>query len=205
MKQSSKRFTSTIIALVFILGALTVFFNFIQPTYADLNNLRGDLAARQQFAENQAHVVAEAKKLIESFRNGADAREALSLAFPATPDIAGVVGQVNGILNINGLTPNIYSISVKSQGQRPATGFGQQPGNAFTVAPIGTVVVKAQNVVGKYENIKKFLETLETNIRIMDTTKIDFDLADPTKKTQNQYKMTVEVNAHYQAPKNTSN
>ena len=63
MRQSTKRFSSFLLSFVLLLGALIVYFNFIQPAYADLQKARGDEASHAQFVQKEQEVVQKVQLL----------------------------------------------------------------------------------------------------------------------------------------------
>lgn len=170
MKQSSKRLVSGLIALGFIVAALLVFFNLIQPTYGDLQQQKGTEISTQNFLTNEQQTVDQAKKLIRQYKDQGQAQSNLALAMPAGPSVAAALAQVYGIAQNNNVAVQSISVGVPTLvPQTRASG-----GNASTsvqgaqlVKPMGTFSFQVA-AAGGYENFKSFLSQLETNIRIFD-------------------------------------
>src|SRR3989344_7512334 len=113
MKQSTKRFASMIIALGLIIGAFVIFFNLVQPAYGTIGRMRGELESRKKFADEQAQIIQSVKTLIGISEGGGPEREQIGLVFPEGPQVANAVGQVNGLMVLNGLAPQGIGIIVE--------------------------------------------------------------------------------------------
>ena len=53
MSSSTKRSTSVLLSLLFLVGALAVYANFVRPEFKEVQQLRAMLAAKTQLLENQ--------------------------------------------------------------------------------------------------------------------------------------------------------
>ncbi len=197
MKQSTKRLASAFLGLLLFVGAFWVYLQLIQPAYANLNRLRGELVSRKQLAAEEKAVIERVRDLVATYDSSAAAQEALAAAFPLEPNIAEAVGQLNGLLLTSALAPQAFVIdkmdenaltSVARTARRSAT-------STLSVAPIGRVSFKVRTA-GTYEDVKRFLHDLETNTRIMDVTNVS--LRPAQQVTQNLYVLEFTVVAYYQ-------
>mgnify|MGYP001597373365 FL=1 len=189
MKQSSKRLLSSVVALFFLVGAFLVFFNLIQPAYAELQRLRGEIQSRNTFVNEQRAVIEQVKKLVAVYKGGAEVHEAVSFALPLKADIATAIGQLNGLLRASNLKPLGFTASFSDAS--PATGpAGKTPLSGVPVQPTGMITFKLR-FSGPYANFKSFLGDLETNVRIMDVTAITFQPAEKPNKDDYAYDLTV--------------
>ncbi len=197
MKQSTKRLASAFLGLMLFVAAFWVYLQFIRPAYANLNRLRGELVSRKQLAAEEKEVVLRVKDLVATYDSSAAAQEALAAAFPLQPNIADAVGQLNGLLLTSALAPQSFVIDLVDQ--NPITSVTRVARRSATstlsVAPIGTVSFRVRTA-GTYEDVKRFLHDLETNIRIMDVTSVSFRPAQ--QATQNLYVLEFAVAAYYQ-------
>jgi len=197
MKQSTKRLASAFLGLMLFVVAFWVYLQFIRPAYANLNRLRGELASRKQLAVEEEAVIGRVKDLVATYDSSAAAQEALAAAFPLQPDIANAVGQLNGLLLTSALAPQSFVIDLVDES--PVTSVSRVARRSATstlsVAPIGTVTFKVRTA-GTYEDVKRFLHDLETNVRIMDVTSVS--LRPAQQVTQNLYVLEFTVTAYYQ-------
>jgi len=171
MKQSSKRLTSSILALLFLVGSFLVFFEFIQPTYATVLQAKGTRAASEALLAQEQTAVSQAKQLLSQYENDSTAESNLALAMPSGPDVSGALAQIYGIATNNSIVVTNLSISPPTVPPQAAVAasVGGVEGAASVVQPIGTISFQ-MNGTGSYENLKTFLSELETNIRIFDLT-----------------------------------
>jgi len=161
MKQSSKRVTSMLVALLFMVGAFIIFFDLIQPTYADVQTLRGEVASAQATLDQEKQSVQQFQSLLAKYHSETNVQQSLALALPSGPDVSGALAQLYGIAANDGLAVQSVSISAPTAEVSGAADQGLNPPGIFTMQ-ISTT--------GSYENLKQFIADLETNIRIFDLT-----------------------------------
>jgi Tfp pilus assembly protein PilO len=206
MKQSSKRFTSMLLALLFVVAALVIFFDLIQPAYTDLKTKKGQQLSDESILSEEQHVVDQAKNLLAQYQNEAQQQETLALAMPSGPNAASALAQVYGIAQNNGVVLQNVAIAAPTV-QRPAD--PQASGNAGAslslsqvTKPVGTLSFQL-TAAGSYESLKNFLAQLETNIRIFDLKAFSLQ-AGPTAgakgAAQSLFTYNLTVETYYQLP-----
>ncbi len=160
-----------LIALVFLVAALWVFFDLIQPTYGQLQTKKGTELSSENFLSNEQQIVGQAKTLINQYENESAVQDSLALAMPSGPNTASALAQVYGIALNNNIAVQSVSVAAptsrqsqnQAQGTSTASTTGQGPKQMETFSFQVTAF-------GSYENFKSFLSQLETNIRIFDLT-----------------------------------
>ena len=200
MKQSTKRLTSSVAAILFLVASFVILFNLIQPAYGEISRLRGEIASRSEFAENQDRVIAAVQRLLASYESSQDAQAALSFALPHKPHVGEVIGQVHGLLAVNNLISQSFSVEpeptrravVPAQKGTPTKDKQQN----LVVNPPRAVNVKFK-AIGSYSDFRKFVENVETNIRIMSMKEIKVE---GSREQTGQNILTYEgvVEAYYQ-------
>lgn len=195
MRHSTKRLVSSVTALLFVVLAFIVFFNFVEPAYREVQQVRGELVSRQIFLESQQKVIQQVQGLISTYEGEGELQQTVSFALPLAPDVAGALAQLSGLLSVNGLSAQSFSISIPAV-QVLSSGPERRPG-AELARPVGTLTFQTR-VVGAYENVKSFLRNLETNIRIFDVRNVAFQPA--AKSNQDLYAVDLSVVAYYQNP-----
>jgi len=205
MKQSSKRFTSMIITVACLVAALIVFFDLLEPAYGDLEAEKGKQVSDAQFLASEQQIVTQAKNLLTQYQNETSAQANLALAMPSGPDVAGALAQIYGIASANGLSIggiNVTAPTIQLQAPQSTT-----PGAPLTAAqlvkPVGTLTFQII-ATGSYESMKAFLQAIESNLRIFDTT--NFALQ-PTPSTgakgvfnADMFTYNVTITTYYQSP-----
>ena len=208
MKQTTKRFLSMILGVVFVVGSLVIFLQLIRPAYSELLKLKGEKASFQKFLNEEKDAVGKVKLLIAKY-NSKDIKiqQVASLVLPTEPDIPGAVAQFYGLAQINNMELRSVSISVSglAQSGSPAA-QGLQPGNlsAALQRPVGSLALST-SLSGSYEDIKKFLFNLQTNIRIFDVKSIAItpvikSATDKKIQVIEKYQFSIAVSTYYQSP-----
>jgi len=196
-----------LIALLFLVASLLIFFDLIEPAYGDLETKKGEQVSSEQFLMSEQQLVTKAKNLLTQYENDSQAEANLALAMPSGPDIAGGLAQVYGITTESGLSVQGITIgapSVQVQDQEAAAGTTLLTASQI-VKPMGTLSFQI-NGAGSYENFKSFLQMLETNIRIFDVTNVSLQPAASApsngKAAVNQDLFTygITVVTYYQTP-----
>lgn len=197
MKQSTKRLASAFLGLLLFVGAFWVYLQLIQPAYANLSRLRGELVSREQLAAEEKAIVERVQNLVTTYDSSNAAQDALTAAFPLQPNIADAVGQLNGLLLTSALAPQSFTIDIADQSGATSVSRAMKRNATSTlaIAPIGTVSFKIRTA-GMYGDVKRFLHDLETNTRIMDVTNIS--LRPVQQATQDLYVLEFTVVAYYQ-------
>ncbi len=168
---------SMLLALVFLVAALLIFFDLIEPAYGDLQSMKGEQVSDQQFLASEQQVVTQAKNLLTQYENESQAQQNLSLAMPSGPDVAGGLAQVYGIAAASNLTVQDITIATPSVQIQSQENSGSTPLTASQIVkPMGTISFQI-TALGSYESLKAFLAALETNLRIFDVTNLSIQSA----------------------------
>ncbi len=162
MKQSVKRFTSSLGAFLLLLAAFVVFTSFVRPLYAQIASVQSEEFARRKFLSDQQSVVTEVKKLIASFAEAEKLQEGIAHALPLGPQVAEALVQVNGLSEINNLKPRSFGVTIAPPDARAAAAA---KATDSLVKPFSSVSFHVE-LTGSYEDFKAFMKNLETNIRI---------------------------------------
>ena len=190
MKASSKRILSILASGFFFIMAVVIYALFIRPEYDNVQRLRSEVASRAQAVEQQKDVVKQIQRLLQEYQGVARLQETLSLALPQESGVAEALNQLNGAAQIGGLA--IQSAGVQSLAIRPSSA------SIKSAKGIGTLRFNAK-ISGDYDQIKRFLQMLETNIRLMDVKSLKIESGvDPTQKSVQKYLYNITVDAYYQ-------
>jgi len=211
MKQETKRLSSILIAGLILIAALVVYFEFVVPAYTDLQAVKGQVQSEQALYANENQVATKVKSLLASYQSDAASSQAVAMALPVGPNVAGALAQVYGIAANTGITLQGTGISVQAvQATTPPPSSDASSSALADVAAAGSIVKPIGSVSlqvtgsGTYENLKNFLNGLATNIRIFDVTAISIQPG-PTAAgkaqvgTQDMFNYTITVVTYYQS------
>jgi hypothetical protein len=204
MKSNSKQLTSAIIAALFLIVALVVYFEMIVPAYASLQKDKGQAQSQQALLDNEKKVVDQVKKLIDAYKSEASSTQAIGLALPVGQNTAGALAQIYGIANNAGFS--IQSTGVTTQAITKTTATPAAGANIKSAATTGSIAHPAGTVSfqiignGSYESLKTFLAGLENNIRFFDVTGISIQEATLGKGSiPDNFNYTITVVTYYQS------
>src|SRR6185437_8966933 len=96
-------FSSLLLALLCVVGALVVFFDLVQPAYQDLQQTKGKEVSQESFLANERQVVDQVKSLVSSLSAQAQGEQSVALALPVGQDVAGALAQIYGIASANNI------------------------------------------------------------------------------------------------------
>jgi hypothetical protein len=208
MKQTTKRLTSTLIALLLLVAALVVFFDLIEPEYATVQSLRGQQESEQLLLVNEQQLAKQVQGIISTYQSQSAQAQEVGLAMPIGQNNAEALAQLYGIAANSGLT--IQNVAVAAQGSSASTATAATANSSGTASRVSTIVKPKGSLtfqvtgVGSYGSLKTFLQGLETNIRVFDVTAIGINpvasINGPTSvTTQDLFTYTITVVSYYQS------
>lgn len=163
MRYTTKRNISLIISLIFLIGALAVFFMFVLPILKDIRELNKKLAQEKKHYEVQLQAVQTAKSIINRYRSNLSFAQDVSTALPRDPDIQNLIKQLEIISQESNI--EIKDLSFEKIASLPISEEGE------LVQPYQTLIINL-NLLGTYEDFKTWLSAVEANRRLMDVNKI---------------------------------
>ena len=194
MSASTKRALSLIFSAGLVVASLFIYATLISPEYADVKNLRGELSSKSNLLNNQKISIDQVTKLFAQYQSAAKLGESLSLALPEDESISSIMAQINAISQASGLA--VQSVGLNYLPAKPA---------AITLTSakgIGSLKLDLK-LSGPYSGFKNFLQSLETNIRIMDMQSLKIDPAQSSAQSragsQDYFNFTLSVITYYQA------
>jgi len=191
MRISTKRILSIGFALFFFIGALLVYFNLISGEGTTINQLRGELAAKQSLLKNQTQIVTQVQNLIQQFQNLTQLQNSVGLAVPVGDQTVSALRQMEAIARMDGVA--LTSADFKSAlDQVRKTSTSTQS----LIKRSGTLTVDIA-AAGSYPNLKSFLTHLETAVRVTNVVEAKFTPA-PSPNAADVLAVTAQM--YYQAP-----
>jgi Tfp pilus assembly protein PilO len=192
MRYLSKRFISILLSFAFIAMSLVLYINFIKPTYADIKVDQGRLAALNDKNQTYKEIFSKLKGISEQLKKSPDLQNRVSMALPLSANTPDSLNQIASIASANGLS--ITSVDLIESPILPTTG-----GKTTTASIVKGIGVLKNNVrvTGSYEQLKSFLQGVESGVRIssIKSFKIDrvLNAANP-----NTFNITLEIETYYQ-------
>jgi|GEM_PF-561072 len=182
MKQSAKRFSSLILAALFLVVAFVVFFDLLQPAYGDLETEKSKQISNDTFIANEQQIVSQVQALISAYQKQSQGQQNIDLALPVGQNLAGAVAQIYGLASVNNIAVKNIGVGVQApQPQAQSSQAAAPSGASGQIAQVaaGGSIVKGVGIItfqitaeGSYEGFKQFVRGLENNIRIFDMKSI---------------------------------
>lgn len=204
MKQSSKRLASISLSFLFLLAAVVVFFDLVQPEYANEKSLQSQVIGEQSYLTDQTALVKQVQTTLNEYQNNVSSSADVALAMPSGEDVAGALAQIQGIAANTGIT--ITNISAtQPQVQIPAAPSGGAAASSTALLkPIGNFSFNI-SASGSYEGFKNFIQQIETNIRIFNVQTVSLQPANlaavagsKASPARDLFNYTVMVATYYQ-------
>jgi Tfp pilus assembly protein PilO len=195
MKESTKRNLSLILIIVFFIVAFVVFFNYTWPALLKVLDANDKLKVVKQNYAKQLQSLQMAKQIIDQYKNLTNVNQTISLTLPKSEEIYNVITQLNKISQNSGLL--LQSISLQRSAPTSQTTSTTKTESLINKPQTITLTL---NLVGTYEAFKTWLEAIETNIRLMDITNINFSgvMSSEKSTTANIFNYRVTLNTYYQ-------
>lgn len=189
MKSSTKRILSIGISGVLFILTLVVYANFIRPAAKEVSEKRAILYSKATALQNQEAAVGKVQELISRMKEVSQPQRAAALIVPEEPGVTEALGQLRAITERSQVELSSFSIS--------ALPF--ESSNAPLVRRLGTLGLEL-SVIGSYENLKAFLQALETNVRVFNvkSARIVPARADSPNAPSSRFTAQLSVAVYYQ-------
>lgn len=192
MKYLSKRFASILLSFTFFAFSLVLYANFISPTYSTIKVEQGKLIAARQKNAEYTNIFTRLKQASSIFQRSPEMRDRISMAFPLAANIPNSMNQLSVIASANGLS--VVSIDITSAPIVPSS--SAKAGQSSLVKGVG-VLKNSIRLSGTYEQLRAFLQGVETGVRIASISSVKIDKV-PNPIIPGLLNITVEVETYYQ-------
>jgi len=168
MKESSKRMLSLLLAVILLLLSLFIFGSFVKPAFEDVNLLRAEVAASQDYLESQRKAKASFDGLFKDFSNASSIQNLLALALPGKEGITQSAYQVQALAGVNGVAINSMSVEVSMPEEKRAS--------VSLIKGVGKIEVDMRGT-SSYQSFRNFIASLESNIKLMNVKEMNIESA----------------------------
>lgn len=191
MKYTARRNISLILSLVFVILTLVVFFSMDWPTFQSVGDLNKKITQEQTQYENQYNAVQIAKAIVNQYKSLVSVSQTISLSIPRETEVQNLLAQIDGITSQSGLLLQDVSFENISS---------SVPKSKTTIVQNYSVLQLTLSLTGNYDSFKTWLNAIETNIRLMDVTKISFAGLSSSENQKNLgiFNFKVTLNVYYQ-------
>ncbi|KKP98772.1 MAG: hypothetical protein US71_C0017G0006 [Parcubacteria group bacterium GW2011_GWD2_38_12] len=173
---------------IFSVGVALIFV-FVLPAWNNIDNLITAKEEKQKELVELESIVAHIDELSEQYKKAQDDLEKISLVIPSNPQLPEILIQLEEMVKRNGIIIGDIKFSQEQEslkGEKSAS-------NGIKVVKIN---IEAE---GNYLNLKKLLEDIEVNIRLMNADSISFSRSGANQDT---IKFTIGITSYYLATGN---
>jgi len=163
MQGSTKRLVISLGSLIFITGSIYVFAALINPAFGEIQELRGEKQAIMTLLTDYEEAIEAANSVLLRHKGLANLQNTFSAVIPLEANIPSLLNQLYGLASLSEVTVNVITFQ-----ELPI----QIARENSLVRPYGTIQATIK-CVSSYENMKKYLEALETNARLMNITSVN--------------------------------
>jgi len=157
MKESTKRLVVSLGSLFFIASSLYVFAILINPMLAEIQKLRSTKQATIILLADYEAAIKALDDVLARYKDKAVLQDTFSAIIPPEENIPSLLNQIYGLASLK----EVLVDSVEFQ-KLPAQIMEAEP----LVRPRG-VIQATIRCVSNYENMKRYLGALETNVRLI--------------------------------------
>lgn len=177
----------TILSIIMILASIGGFILYIVPTYTDAQAVNQKKVEYLELLANGRQLEERRDKLLQIYSSVSPAdRDRLERILPANPDNVKLILEIEGLAKAQGLNLQNVKIKESSEDQK-----NQNNRTTQRISPdIGSLTLEF-TIVGPYPGYVSFINSLETNLRIMNVKKSSFIA--PDDKSNYQFQTSVET------------
>ncbi len=181
---STKKFISLFLSLVFFLAAIMAIALLDQPVALSAIEARQNLDSLQKELDQQKKLVKTAKETIQAYQDLGKLAEGFGFVLPQKFEYAELVNTITGLAGGSGIKTGNITFTLGT--------ISSPPGGDLPTKGYGTINIKV-SLEGSYEGFKSFLEKIETNTRLFDVQEIQVSEQGDILHYQ------VSLNAYYQS------
>lgn len=166
-------------------------FVFVLPGWEQFGVLKNNKAEKQRQLEEKRLLAARIGELSEKYESAKDDLEKLSLVLPSDAQLPELIVQFETMAKTN----NIFILDIDFSEIASQAPTGQVP--AGPAGNLKTVKTKL-SLEGTYGNLKRLLNDIESNVRLMDVSDITFSGIDSESGV---IKFSFEIKSYYLIPR----
>lgn len=166
-----------IFLLILISGSIGVFAKFVRPMYSNVQELKKEVTDTGGSLSTAGRIKKERDDLIAKYQSISKANlDSLLTLLPDSVNNIRLIIQINALANKNNLS-TLRNVDYQTSDNKNKITQSGEPEKAY-----GEFVVSFQTT-GQYSNFLTFLSDLESNLRLVDITNVEFTSANPSSST----------------------
>ncbi len=164
LKDSTKRLYSSLLSVTLVAGSLYVFISMVIPSYNFTQELRAEKASKEKILVEYKKALEETNRLRATYSSIEQFQSQLNQFLPIKEDLPPVVNQVYGLAALNEVVLSGMDFQIRASETSASKKSLVYPNSGIAIST---------RVTGNYDNVKRFIGDLETNLRLFDVSSIN--------------------------------
>lgn len=179
-----------LILTILILALGLFIWQIFLPAYGEVSSLRQERDARQAKLEETVKLKQKLGELDKKYNALGNEAGRMAAVVPQKEDISGLLVQTEALSSQNGLILNsiAFSAPVKKQEAAPSSADSESSLSAGAKNTVMDI-----NLSGTENAFRNFLKAVESNLRLMDVSSVNFNVSPSSEPTDFQ----VKINTYY--------
>ena len=186
IKASTQRLIVIMGSFALLIGTIYTGLSLVYPSFNVIRELRAERQNKANLINTQNDAEKKIGDLTKQYEGLSTTQDAFSLMLPIKPDIAVLMNQLQGIAKNNSLrlrSTSLQYLPIRQEERMVARGLG--------------VLRINMALSGNYNDLKKLISELETNVRIIDVNYLRVEGGAIPRRDSLSYNLTID--AYYQA------
>lgn len=190
--------TKNLIFIVITLGLVASIIFLDVPIIQSVLNVRKEITAKQEELVKKEALIKTIEKLIDKYKSSEEILKKLDYILPGDSDVPNLIVQIDAIAKESGMNVGNVDIVVSDQKGTSKAEAARSGGttNQEKTAVDYKVVTIGLEMSGDYTALKKFLQTVEENIRLIDIESITLSTKSQ-EGTGSVFEFNVVLNTYY--------
>ncbi|MFH1188793.1 MAG: type 4a pilus biogenesis protein PilO [bacterium] len=185
MKASSYRLLIIVASMTFVIGSIFVYTQFIRSVYGEIQVLRAKRDSAMQTLALTQQSIESIKRLSEKYDSLTELKDNFSLMLPSRADLPAIINQIEVLAKQNDVKVTTLTVEYVN----PKARLGEK---VSTLRPIYSLLIDMR-LAGEYTDMKDFLESIQTNTRIMDVVSLKINGGGSSAKNSLEYSIIIQT------------
>jgi Tfp pilus assembly protein PilO len=164
-----------LITIVIILAFVVVVVFLDIPIVQGVLNSRKDIVSNQNLLSERENFIKTIESLIDKYKNNEEVLKNLDNILPGDSDVPDLLVQIEAMANAGGMVVKDVNITVVDDKEASKAAAARTGAVAQEKAPSNYKTISIDlTATGDYSALKKFLQAIEENMRLIDVDSISF-------------------------------
>lgn len=188
--------TKNLITIVIILAFVAVVIFLDIPIVQSVLNSRKDIVSNQNLLSERESFIKTIENLIDKYKNNEEVLKNLDNILPGDSDVPDLLVQIEALANAGGIVVKDVNIAVVDDKEASKAAAARTGGVAQEKVPSNYKTISIDlTATGDYSALKKFLQAIEENMRLIDVDSISF--SGKTQGSSSLFDFNITLRTYY--------